>query len=308
MTFKITKPGIYTDISAEDYFADPTPTPSLTQSLAKILIAQSPLHAWYAHPRLNPDYRHDDDRKFDVGNVAHKLMIGRGKNIAVLDFDDWRTKEAKAARAAAATDGKLAVLSKHFGKAEKMVKAAREQLDLRGLKNMFRQGNGEVVIAWERNGLWFRQMIDWLSPGHNVFTDYKTTGESAAPQALPRKMVNDGWPIQAAMADNGLNALERENAGRRRYFFVVQEDEPPYAITVAEMSEAAMTMGGKQLEYAFSTWADCLTHNRFPGYPLETCVPSYPGWHEQQWLEREVAEHDARNPHSQIAADHMAAG
>jgi hypothetical protein len=84
--------------------------------VAKILLDRSPLHAWHAHPRLNPDYRHDDDTKFDVGNIAHKLMLGRGKDIVVLEFDDWRTKAAKDAREAAAAAGKLAVLGKHFAR------------------------------------------------------------------------------------------------------------------------------------------------------------------------------------------------
>src|ERR1035438_10073976 len=38
-------PGIYKGMLSDDYFADPTPEPSLSQSVAKILIEQSPLHA-----------------------------------------------------------------------------------------------------------------------------------------------------------------------------------------------------------------------------------------------------------------------
>jgi hypothetical protein len=111
----------------------PCPAPSLTQSVAKILLEKSPLHAWHAHPRLNPDYQHDDATKFDIGNIAHKMLLGRGKEIVVLeDFDDWRTKAAKEAREEAAAAGKLAVLGKHAARADRMVNAAREQLELRG--------------------------------------------------------------------------------------------------------------------------------------------------------------------------------
>jgi hypothetical protein len=45
-----------------------------------------------------------------------------------------------------------------------MVKAAREQLALRGLGHLFADGDGEVVLAWQEGDLWLRQMIDWLSP------------------------------------------------------------------------------------------------------------------------------------------------
>lgn len=285
---KITTPGIFTDVSSADYFGDPCPAPSLTQSVAKILLDKSPLHAWYAHPRLNPDYRHDDDRKFDVGNIAHKLMIGRGKEIIVLEFDDWRTKSAKEARDMAASAGKLAVLGKHFAKADRMVKAAREQLDNMNLSHFFQKGDGEVVIAWREGDLWLRQMVDWLTPDPQQFVDYKTTDMSAAPHGLSRMMVNAGWPIQAAMAKRGLDAVNGET--KRLYFFVVQEAEPPYSLTVARVSDDAMTMGAKQLDHAVNQWSRCMEANRFPGYPLDICTPEYPGWHEQQWLERETHE------------------
>ena len=37
---KIDKPGIYKGMLSDDYFADPCITPSLSQSIAKILIEQ----------------------------------------------------------------------------------------------------------------------------------------------------------------------------------------------------------------------------------------------------------------------------
>jgi hypothetical protein len=291
---KIEKPGIFKDFPEGDYFADPCPRPSITQSLAKIILEKSPLHAWYEHPRLNPDYHHDDDRKFDIGNIAHALMLGRGKKIVVLhDFDDWRTKEAKSQRDKAAAEGKLAVLGKHFAKADRMVKAAREQLENVVCPSLFDDdGSSEVVIAWEENGNWRRQMIDWLSRDTMIFADYKTTDMSAAPSNVGRMMVSAGWPIQAAMAWRGLYALDEDKGegAHREFYFVVQETEVPYALTVVSMSVEAMTMGSKMLEKATSTWDVCLSHNHFPGYPRDVCVPEFPTWAEQQWLNREIAD------------------
>jgi hypothetical protein len=304
MTFRITAPGIFLDVPTADYFADPALSPSLTQSVAKILLAKSPLHAWHAHPRLNPDYRHDDDTKFDVGNVAHKLMIGRGKEIVMLEFDDWRTKAAKEARDMAASAGKFAVLGKQYARAEAMVRAAREQLELRGLGDLFADGhgNGEVVTAWQEGDTWMRQMIDWLTLDGRTFADFKTTGESAAPHALARKMASDGWPIQAAMGERGLDAVDPANAGRRRYLFVVQEDTKPYALTVAEIGEGALTMGRKMLDMAVTIWRDCMKRDRWPGYPEEIARPDYPGWAETEWLNREI-EHDERRKREPMLTD-----
>jgi hypothetical protein len=292
----IHKPGIFPNMTTADYFADCCPAPSLTQSVAKILLAKSPLHAWHAHPRLNPDYQHDDDTKFDVGNIAHKLMIGRGKEIVMLEFDDWRTKAAKEARDMAASAGKFAVLSKHYSKAEAMVRAAREQLHNRGLGELFEDGHGlgEVVTAWQENGIWMRQMIDWLTPDMRTFVDFKTTEMSAAPHQLSRMMTNAGWPIQAAMGERGLDVLDEKTQGRRRYLFVVQEVEKPYALTVAEIGEASLTMGRKMLDMAVTIWRDCIENNRWPGYSEDIARPEYPGWAETQWLDREIAHDEHR--------------
>jgi hypothetical protein len=281
------KPGIYTDMTAEDYHADPCPNPSLTQSVAKVLLQRSPLHAWHAHPKLNPDYQHDDATKFDIGNIAHKMLLGRGKEIVVLEgFDDWRKKDAQALREVAASEGKLAVLGKHAARADRMVNAARAQLELRGLGDLFgADGDSEAVVAWIEDGFWFRQMIDWLSDDRLIFADYKTTDESAAPDALARKMVNDGWHIQAAMGERGLSAIGFDTA---RFLFVVQEASVPYALSVVEVGPDALTMGRKMLDAAAITWKRCMAADRFPGYPLDITTPEFPGWAEQQWLDREI--------------------
>lgn len=283
----IEAPGIFLDMLECEYRRDPFPLPSLTQSIAKILLAKSPLHAWHAHPRLNPDFRPDDDTKFDVGNIAHKLLIGRGKEIELLEgFDDWRKKEAKEKREEAAMVGKIAVLGKHYALADRMVKAAREQLELRGLENLFADGHGhgEVCVAWQEGPIWLRQLIDWLSSDATIFADYKTTDMSAAPDGLGRMMSNMGWHIQASMGERGLDIVDPDNAGRRTFLFVVQETEKPYALNVVEVSEAWLTIGRQQLGRAVEMWADCMSTDRWPGYPSEVVMPDMPGWLEAQYL------------------------
>lgn len=295
---KITEPGIYPDFPGEDYFADPTPVPSLTQSVAKILLEQSPLHAWHAHPRLNPDFVRDEDTKFDVGNVAHKLMLGRGKEIVVLELDDWRTKAAKEAREAAAAAGKVAVLGKTVTRADRMVTAAREQLQHRDVGHLFGPvGASEVVLAAQDGDVWLRQLVDWLTPDLLTFVDYKTTDMSVAPHLLGRQMVTAGWPIQAAMGERLLDILDPQNAGRRKFLFVVQETTRPYALNVVEITEGALTMGRKQLDMAIAIWRHCFKADRWPGYPPEIVRPEYPGWHEAQVLAREIEfDHQTERP------------
>lgn len=297
---KITEPGIYRDFDTAAYFADPCPEPSFTQSLAKILLDQSPLHAYQAHPRLNvPTDEEDDAEKYDkakaIGNAAHALMLDRGKTMAVGEFDNWMKKEAKEFKAAAITAGQEPILRKHFERAGLMVDAAIEQLcKIHGCQNAFTAGDAEVMIANCEDGIWLRSMIDWITPDLREVWDYKTSGMSASPYSTGKLMASAGWHVQAAMHERILDAIDPAGAGRRRFYYVCQENADPFALTVNEIGEAALTIGRKQIDYAVKSWAHCLTKNVWPAYPMKIIRPELPAWAENSWLDREIKEDDAR--------------
>jgi hypothetical protein len=287
---KITSPGIYRGVLDADYRADPCPSPSLTQSAVKTLIERSPLHAWTDNPRLNPNYERDDDTKFDLGNIAHRMVLGRGKDIEVVQFADWRKKEAQAAREAAADAGKIAVLEHQFSQARDMQVAARKQLSSHEDSDAFSFGCAEVMIAWQEDGVWFRSLIDWLSDDLRTVDDFKTTGMSVAPHLIGLRAEAAGWNVQAAFIERGLDILDPEGAGRRRYRFIAQETDAPFALTVMHMDEHWMTMGRKKVDVGVALWRHAVTNDKWPGYPARSIVPEYPGFKETKWLEREISE------------------
>jgi hypothetical protein len=293
---KIDKPGIYRGVSEADYRSDPCPTPSLTQSLCKILIERSPKHAWTECPRLNPQFEYDDDTKFDLGNVAHRLMLGRGKEIEVVHFADWRKKDAQEAREKAADEGKIAVLLHQFDQAADMVSAARMQLAKHEDHDGFDHGAGEVMIAWEEGGVWFRSLIDWLHDDLRTVDDLKTTAKSVAPHTIGLVAQSAGWEIQAAFIQRGLDILDPEGAGRRRYRFFAQETDKPHAVTVMHMSEYWMVMGRKKVEAGLSLWRSAISSNQWRDYGRHAVIPDYPGFKEKQWLERELSGEFEQDP------------
>lgn len=287
--------GFHYGMSAEDYFADPCAEPSLTQSIAKILIERSPAHAAAAHPRLAPKPAEDepDRERYDaakaIGNAAHALLIGRGKEIAEGNFPNWATKDAKAFRADHETAGRTVILSKHYEQATKIVTATRNGLRLAGCSEAFNAGKGEVVIAWEENGIWFRSMIDWLCSPTLIY-DLKTTGMSVAPHVIARRAAEDGWDIQAAMQERGLDRLDPAGRGRRRFRFIAVENEEPFAMVPVELTEAWLTMGRKKLAAAIDIWRACMARGEWPAYAPEIVTPPYPGFVENRWLEREMGD------------------
>ena len=288
---RINKPGIYRGVSSVDYHSDPCPDASLTQSVAKIILDHSPHHAWTAHPKLNPNYEPDDDTKFDLGNVAHALMLGRGKDFEALPFDDWRKKDAQTAREEAHLAGKVAILHKQLNQANDMLQAAINQLSMHEDNSAFKDAGGdpEVMLAWEEDGVWFRSLVDFLHGDLCTVDDYKTTGMSVAPHVIGLRAESAGWHVQAAFIERGLNVLDPDNAGRRRFRFIAQETYKPHALTVMHMDETWMTMGRKQVDTAVAIWKRCMQTGKWPSYTARSIVPVFPGYKEAQWLDREMS-------------------
>lgn len=291
------KSGIYRDMDSATYFADPTPEPSLSQSIAKVIIDHSPSHARLEHPRLCPPLADDaepDAEKYvkaqAIGNAAHKILLGRGKEVEIIEFNDFKKDAAKELRDAATAVGRVPILEKHLTSAEQMVASAWAQLEQHEAHETFRNGSGEVAIICEEDGIWLRSLVDWLGHDLRAVDDYKSGGVSVAPHVVGMRMVDQGWDIQAAMQERILDGLDPAGRGRRRHRFIAQENKPPYALTVCELSESVMTMGRKKLQTAINIWRDCIDADFWPGYTNRIISPEYPGWQETRWLEREINE------------------
>lgn len=307
--------GIHLNMPTDVYFADPCKAPSLSQSIAKVLIEQSPAHARMEHPRLRPPPFSDDEpaEKYEpakaIGNAAHAMMIGRGKDICEAKFDNWMKGDAKKFRDDPEHEGKIVILSKHLRRAAAMVNAARASLDLMDWLDAFEErGNGEVVIAWEESGIWFRSLIDWKVSAAPVCYDLKTSGMSVAPHSIGMMIESAGWHIQAAMHERGLDILEPRDAGRRKFRFLAQENYPPYAVTPVELDEHWMTLGRKKLQFAVDIWRRCIEADHWPAYPLVPMVPDYPGFRETQWLAREIEHEQSNATTGFLGPDHLMAG
>jgi PDDEXK-like uncharacterized protein DUF3799 len=303
---RISKPGIYPDISADDYFADPLPAPSLTQSIAKVLIEASPAHARLLHPRLRPPVTDDDvpeaySKAKAIGSAAHAIMLGRGKAVAIGAFDDWRTKAAQTFKTVATLAGHIPILEKHHARAVEMVEAARKQLRAADCANAFVDGKSEVMICWNEGPVWFRSLIDWYAHPTELW-DYKTSAMSCAPHLIGPMIERAGWHVQAAMHERGLDVHDPQNAGRRAFRFVAQEQHEPYALVVVELTEHWLVMGRKKLAHAATIWSRCIAADEWPSYPSGILCPEFPGWAETKWFDREI-EHEERRERAPMLAD-----
>jgi hypothetical protein len=279
----------------DQYVGDPAPDhfegvrASLNASIAKTLLAESPLHAWTSHPRLNPHHETSDPTKFDIGRVAHKMVIeGNEDGIVVVDANDWRTKAAKEEREAAIDAGKIPVLEDQYIEVKQMVLAARQFIAATDeLRALMHEGVAEQVWMWEESpGIVCRCRPDWWSPKNRTVVDYKTTAASAHPARWSQSTMQQiGADIQGAMYRRALRA---KGVHLGAQIFLVQETTAPYACSAIALTETAFSIAEDKLQTALDLWTKCLGANQWPGYPQRIAWADPPAWAAAQWEEAKV--------------------
>jgi hypothetical protein len=289
------------DISCDEYHRDPCELPSLSSSIAKLLVDRSPWHAMWNHPRLNPAYQAKEKEIFDIGSAFHTLFLGTGSDIAVIDASDWRTKDAKDQRDLARAEGKTPLLRAQFDRAERMVETVRKQVEKHEeARDAFKGGIPERTLIWREEvevgskdgykkfaNVWCRARLDWMPHFGIAYPDLKTTAAAASPDQWGRKIMFDtGCDIQDAFYRRGLKKLELGDEHVHLLFVVCEVDEP-HAMATHRLTPAAAAMADRKVEHAIKLFGLCQERNWWPGYRQETAWHDPPPWHEQRWIERE---------------------
>jgi hypothetical protein len=280
----IDEPGVYT-MSADDYHDDPVKGGSLSSSGARRILECPARYHW------ERDHRPASTDAFDFGHAAHKLVLGAGPEVEVVDAQDWRTKSAKERRDAAYLAGKVPLLGDEWGQVIEMAQAIRRHPFAAAIFDPSR-GQPEQVLVWldEETGVWRRAMVDWLPTAQSgrrmVVADYKTT-VSAHPKSLARSVASFGYHQQAPWYLDGVAALGLDEAPA--FVFVAQEKTPPYLVTVFQLDETAMHIGAQLNRRALEVYRDCTAADVWPGYSTDVEVIALPRWaerqHEETYLE-----------------------
>lgn len=273
-------PARILECTPQQYHADPCVSPSLSSSTAKLIVSESPLHAWSRHPRFTENralVATDDDAEDeaaeeehtdakDNGTIVHNLLLGKGPDIAVVEADSWRTKLAKAQREEARAAGQVPILVARYDALNAAAEAIRRKLldygyDLRG--------ESEVAIEWFERGIngpvRCRSMLDHVFINDGVIYDLKTI-RSANPKHIARTFIEKGYDLQAACYPRALAALRPHLQGRIRMEFLFLEIKPPYAITPGDAHPVMLEIGKLRWSEAVRIWEDCLAKNAWPAY------------------------------------------
>lgn len=281
----VTKPGVY-DLTSEQYHGDPVPGGSLSASGAKRLLPPScPAIFDYERTHGRPE-----KATFDFGHAAHLHVLGVGAQIVAVDADNWRTKAAQEAKAAAYEDGKTPLLVGDVAVVEAMAAAIRAHPVAAALLNP-ENGKAEQALFRqdERTGTWLRSMLDWLPDAGNgrmIVPDYKTA-VSASPQAFAKAVANYGYHQQDAWYRDMVKNLGL--AEEVAFVFIVQEKTAPYLVTVVELDAEAVRIGRELNLEAIDVFAACQTSGRWPGYADDVELIALPQWATYAYNLRSIA-------------------
>lgn len=283
-------PGIH-DISAEAYHADPAPVPSLSSTLARLVLNRSPRHAWTAHPRLNPDHESKDSKTFDIGRAAHRAVLGKGGDFVayppqlLAKNGAASTTEAKEWAAEMRSRGMTPVKADEFEAVNDMAAEIMGRLSFMGMA--FPPARSELTAIAEIDGVLCRAMIDHAPEDpRQPLWDLKTTMD-ASPQAVMRSIMAYGYDVQAAHYTEVWKAATGED---RKMRFVFVEKDAPHECCIVELGGDSMLMGRKRTARAREMWGHCLQSGQWPGYPAEIVQLDLPEFYQARWLERETFE------------------
>jgi hypothetical protein len=256
--------GVRDGMPEDEYHGDPVPGGSLSASGAKLLLPPScPARFW--HERQNPPPPKDS---FEFGTAAHRMVLGSGPDVTVVDAPDWRTKKAKDAAAEARENGYVPVLPHEWLVIVAMADTLRKHPVASVLLDR-EHGKPEQSLFWEddETGIWRRARLDFLpdvSPGRRlVIPDYKTAVAADA-ESFRRAAAKFSYHMQAAQYIDGVRALGLDDDPA--FLFIVQEKAAPYLVNVIGLEDGAIEAGRDRMRTAAEIFRDCTAAGYWPGY------------------------------------------
>jgi hypothetical protein len=272
--------GFLHELSGKAYHSDPCEAPSLSASIAHILVTRSPLHAWHRHPRLGGGGSKSTKSMTD-GTVVHELLLG-GDRIRAVAHKDFRTKAAKAERDEHVAMGRVPILKHKLDPLRAVADTIRERMLERGIDFADPGMATEVSAFWQSDGVQCRGRLDalWIAEADDCATvyDLKLT-QNAHPSEVERTIERYGYATQATAYLDAVQCIRPDLEGRVRYEWIFVEPEQPNAMTFAEPDGILEQLGESRWQRAKELWSQCLELHDWPDYaPRRTVRVGAPPW------------------------------
>ena len=240
--------GLHYDIPEPAYHAD---RGSLSSTGAKTLLYDGPrAFRWGLEHPVRKD-------AYDIGSVVHALVLGVGE-YDVLDFADYKTKAAQAARDESRAAGRTPILPRDLKPAEAM----RDAIFANKLAaTVLSSGSPEVSMyaTDPTTGVLMRGRADWLRPGYLI--DFKT----AAGQIHPVEFEKTAWKLHYGMQMAWYERILELNGEWLDPIWVVVSKAEPHDVYVYRPSKELMARGRDDMARALELYARCQADDQWPG-------------------------------------------
>lgn len=228
------------------------------------------MKAYLKHPRLNANVaKNESTAVMDFGSLGHKLLLGRGAAVDIIDANDFKTDAAKAKRDASKAAGRIPTLAKHYEKALELQKGATREFERMGILADFVAAKKERTFIWRESDCYLRCMIDADLVDESTCTvnifDLKITGD-ARPETCFKQISKMNYDLQQHFQIRALQGAFPHLAGRIKHLFLFVESEFPFLVTPVELSAELAHNGRAKFGMALESWKTCTHTNRWPGY------------------------------------------
>lgn len=288
---KISAPGIY-EIEAEAYHMDPIIEPSLSCSIARTLVRETPRHAWQAHARFG-SVGIVPTKVMDDGSAIHAMMSGQShlievirtvygpktkrKDLIGLPVREYATDAAKEERDEIRCMGRIPLLAHRLPELTACHQEALEQLAIAEDGNVFLSpGRSEVMAVSQEGDIWLRALVDRLPDDKQLPPgDLKCTEMSAAPGNWEQRLRKE-YAFQDAFYRRVLRGAEGVDRPPMR--FGVIELDAPYGTVIMAPMPALQAIAEAEVERAIQRWRRCMQTGLWPRYPTYTAWVEAKPW------------------------------
>lgn len=289
----ISASGIFDTLTHAEYHADPCVHPSLSCSIAKLLLRRTPAHAYRAHARFGGTDM-IPTRVMDDGTAMHAMMLGQPHLIDTIrtcygpkhklagqPVADYRTDAAAEERDEIRAMGRIPVL---HGRLPELLRckgaAARQLADAEDGDVFLAPGRSEVCVVAREDDVLLRSLVDRLpddpalAPG-----DLKCTELSAAPDGWERRLQLE-YAFQDAFYARVLRGAEGFERPPMR-FGVIELESPHGTVVMAALPELR-DLAEIDVERAIQIWRRCMRSSEWPGYSHATRWIGPTAWQVQR--------------------------
>jgi len=270
------KPGVYENVPFTDYLKF-----SKCSYSALAQLDRSPLHLRHA---LTTDP--DPTPAMELGSAIHAALLEPAKfeaqYLLLREKIDRRTKEGKAAWEAAQAEARGRTILRDDDVAT--VEGIRAHMKASAMAQVLLGAEGPVESSflWKdpNTGLLVRARPDKIvrlkraGVEEDWIVDLKSCAD-AAPDAVAGDIVRRRYYLQAALYTRIISDV----LGRpHRFAFLFWEKQPPYALSVVQLSEGWMEAANSAVDRLLALYHQCVERDQWPDYGTKIQTVSAPRW------------------------------